>query len=740
MPKLRFRVALGLALALVASAAHATPRGSGVGLGAASEATLLLEIALLLFVGRGLGEVMNRIGQPGVTGQLLAGLILGPSLFGWLLPHLHAVVFPQTPEQKSLLSGLANVGVMMLLLLTGMETDLRLARKVGTPALLVACAGVALPFACGFVLGQFLPDTMLPSGPSRTITSLFLGTALSISSIKIVATVVRDMNFSRRNLGQIIVASAMLEDTIGWIIIAVTLGIAGAGGFAAGALAKTIVGTLLFLVLSYTIGRRCVFWLIRWVNDNFLSEYAVVTAILIVMCLLALITQAIGVNTVLGAFVAGVLVGESPILSRHIEDQLRGLITAFMMPIFFGLSGLSADLTILRDPGILLLTLALIAAASIGKFLGAFAGGVLGRLSGREAVALGSAMNARGSTEVIVASIGLGMGALSKDLYSMIVAMALLTTIAMPPMLRWALRRVPMNEQERARLEKEEIDARGFVSKFERLLIAADDGANGQLATRLAGVVAGRRGIPLTVVRSKPEKADRETLTEIAIDGAKQGHQAVKAAAVDEPAPDKVEVMERSAQARQTIASEAPKGYDILFLGIERMTVKGELSAEVDRLASDFPGPLALVFAGSAQDVSEGDFHTLTPITGTETARRGAELAFAITPPHAGKLRALYVATREDAGKKVGYLRRRAERALIEDVRALAKRYGHGTMTAAVHTDVEPHQAILREAERRGCDLIVLGTNRRVGHHLAFGQTAYNVLRGWKGALVLVVL
>ena len=196
------------------------------------------------------------------------------------------------------------------------------------------------------------------------------------------------MNFMRRNLGQIIVASAIMEDTTGWIIISITLGIAGAGGFALGSLAKTVIGTALFLVLSYTVGRRLVFWLIRWVNDTFVSEYAVVTAILIVMCVMALITQAIGVNTVLGAFVAGVLVGESPILSEQIEDQLRGFITAFMMPIFFGLSGLSADLTILKDPHLALLTVGLVVIASVGKFGGAFAGG---RISGLSAARIAGA-------------------------------------------------------------------------------------------------------------------------------------------------------------------------------------------------------------------------------------------------------------------------------------------------------------------------------------------------------------
>src|SRR6185437_1084521 len=242
--------------------------------------------------------------------------------------------------------------------------------------------------------------------------------------------VVREMNFMRRNLGQIIVASAIMEDTVGWVIISITLGIAGAGGFAIGSLAKTVIGTIVFLIVSYTIGRKLVFWLIRWVNDTFVSEYAVVTAILIVMCLMALTTQAIGVNTVLGAFVAGVLVGESPILSDQIQNELRGFITAFMMPIFFGMSGLSADLTILKDPNLAVLTLGLIAIASLGKFAGAFTGGIVSGLSSRESLALGCGMNARGSTEVIVATIGLTMGALTQNLYTMIVTMAVITTMA----------------------------------------------------------------------------------------------------------------------------------------------------------------------------------------------------------------------------------------------------------------------------------------------------------------------
>src|SRR4029079_10892949 len=217
----------------------------------------------------------------------------------------------------------------------------------------------------------------------RTITSLFLGTALSIASVKIVATVVREMNFLRRTVGQVILGSAIVDDTIGWIIIAVIFGLALQGHVDPLSIGKSVVGTLAFMAFSLTIGRRLVSLIIRWVNDTFVSDFAVITAILLIMGVMALTTHMIGGHSVLGAFVAGILVGESPILTRHIDQQVRGLIIAFFMPVFFGTAGWAADLTVLKDPELLMLTLGLIAIATLGKFGGAFVGGELGGLSRR---------------------------------------------------------------------------------------------------------------------------------------------------------------------------------------------------------------------------------------------------------------------------------------------------------------------------------------------------------------------
>ena len=192
-PALRLVIWLGAVLS-ASSAANAADQPPTV----PSEALFIAQIVLLLLLGRLLGELMQRIGQPAVMGQLIAGVILGPSVFGALWPEAQHAIFPGGHEQKAMLEAVSDLGILMLLLLTGMETDLKLVKRARRAAVSVSAAGIAVPFVCGFVLGQFLPEAMLPHPDQRMITSMFLGTALSVASVKIVAMVVREMNFMRR--------------------------------------------------------------------------------------------------------------------------------------------------------------------------------------------------------------------------------------------------------------------------------------------------------------------------------------------------------------------------------------------------------------------------------------------------------------------------------------------------------------------------------------------------------------
>ncbi len=750
-------VVILLAGAAVAWAAD-TPGGQG-----ASEAVFVVQLVVLMLVGRLLGEALLRLRQPAVMGQLMAGLVLGPSLLGALFPDLQHALFPAAKEQKAMLDGMAQFGVLLILLMTGMETDLKLVKASSRASISASVFGIIIPFACGFALGEFLPDAMIPDPSKRLITSLFLGTALSIASVKIVATVVREMNFLRRTVGQVILGSAIVDDTIGWIIIAMIFGLALQGHVDPLSVAKSVLGTLAFMVFSLTIGRRWVSLAIRWVNDTFVSEYAVITAILVIMGLMALTTHMIGVHAVLGAFVAGILVGESPILTRHIDDQLRGLIIAFFMPVFFGAAGLSADLvTVFRDPQLLLLTLGLIAIATIGKFGGAFVGGELGGLTRREALALATGMNARGSTEVIVATIGLSMGALSQDLFTMIVTMAIVTTLAMPPSLRWALARLPIRKEEKERLEREEMEAKGFVSKLERLLVAVDDSANGQFGSRTAGMIAGTRSMPTTVmhitanktaakkteksedVREKEKAADEEAreraeaAAQLLKDAAEQMNRRKSKAQKTVRALD-VTVIANTTTESAVVAEEAEKGYDLLVVGLDKTTVRDNTGfhANITQLAAGFDGPLVIADArdGLLNDPTDGKLSILVPVNGTEPSRRAAEVAFAMARAARAPVTVLYVAPPANGGRKRS---RGMADALLKDIVALGESYDIDAKTA-VRTEHTADEAVLKEVEKRKHNLIVMGVERRPGEKLFFGETATAVLEKSDRSIVFVV-
>ena len=739
MSRWRWRLLGAAPLALAVTPALAAEGQKGP-----SEFLFVAQLALLMLVGRLLGEIMVRLKQPAVMGQLLAGLALGPSLLGALFPDFQHTIFPAAKEQKAMLDAISQFGVLMLLLLTGMETDLRLVRRTGGTSAIASLAGIIVPFVCGVALGEALPDAMLPDPGKRLITSLFLGTALSIASVKIVATVIREMNFMRRTVGQVILASAIIDDTVGWMITAVIFSLALQGHVDMLSLAQSVLGTLAFMGLSLTIGRRVVFIIIRWVNDVFASDFAVITAILLIMCAMALITDLIGVHTVLGAFVAGILIGESPILTRHIDEQLRGLIIAFFMPVFFGTAGLSADLTILKDPSLLFLTLGLIAIASIGKFGGAFVGGKLAGLTFRELFALGTGMNARGSTEVIVATIGLSMGALSQNLFTMIVTMAVVTTMAMPPTLRWALSRLPMRKDEKQRLEREEMEEKGFVSKMERLLLAVDESDNAKLATRIAGLIAGSGAMPTTVMHIKNDKKTGKGAVEAAKQKAEEAGKTVQEFAERVERTQKPEeksdatldvtTIVETAVKSKAVAEEAEKGYSFMIIGLEKTVARRtEFHDDIAKLAAGFEGPLAVVDAREKllEHPLGAHLNILVPVNGTENSRRAAEVAIAIARASHAPLTALYVAPR---GRKRS---RRYEEAILKDISKLAETYDTDVSTA-VRANVAAEDAILKEFSRKAYNLIVIGAGRRPGEKLFFGDTAAALLEKSGGSLLFV--
>jgi nucleotide-binding universal stress UspA family protein len=347
----------------------------------------------------------------------------------------------------------------------------------------------------------------------------------------------------------------------------------------------------------------------------------------------------------------------------------------------------------------------------------------------------------------------LSLGMLSQNLFTMIVAMAVITTLGMPPMLRWALARLPMGDAERQRLEREAFEEKGFVANLERLLLAVDDSANGRFAARLAGVIAGPRGIPTTVLQLGRDARRGASLEGAASDGTREAEAAVQAgasasAAVPTPGEDakvgKLDVTTRRSakDGKGAVASEARRGYDLLLIGLdEPLGGTGAFHARVARAAAGFDGPLAVLVArGEHLRHPVGSrFSILVPVTGTDASRRAAEVAVALARGTGRPIAALHVAgIQGDAGEMRGISPTRLQQeAILKDVAALGERYGMAVRTA-VRIEPAPEQAILREVRRGGHDLIVMGVNRRPGEVLFFGNVAAAVLNATEASVLFV--
>src|SRR3984893_2257775 len=344
-------------------------------------------------------------------------------------------------------------------------------------------------------------------------------------------------------------------------------------------------------------------------------------------------------------------------------------------------------------------------------------------------------MNAGGATEVIVATVGLSMGVLNQTLFTMIVAMAVMTTMAMPPMLRWALARIPLGADERLRLEREELDARGFVPNLERLLLAVDDSGNGKFASRLAGLIAGSGAKPITVLDLRKGRSHVEEGQEEAIKSAAETVTTLEAHA-EEVEQGSVEVTTRSkkATAHEAVAGEAHKGYDLLVIGIENTrTPTGDLTKEVTRIADGFEGALAVVAAHGTHiaQALQSRSKILVPVNGTEVSRRAVEIALVVARSNDARITALYVTsgTQNSTRKRPrrSSASRRNEEAVLKEVTELADRYDVKVRTA-MRVDVAAEDAIRKEARRGDYDLVILGVTRRPGETLSFGNMAAAVL------------
>jgi Kef-type K+ transport system membrane component KefB len=402
----------------------------------------LAEVVVLVAVARLGGEIALRLGIPQVIGELALGLCLGPSLFGVLWPGGFNALFPADPSQRNLLDITYWLGVVFLVLIAGVGTKLRLVRTSQRAAVASWACGFLLPFALGFALGWFTPADLIGPGISRGVFSLFFGTALSISAIPVIARILMDLNMLNTKVGAIIMSSAVADDTVGWIVLAVVTGLASAEHQVdKGAVATALIGTAALLVFTFTIGQRLVDATIRR-SLRLKSPHMQATVMFLIVFAAGAFTQWIHVHLVLGVFIGGLLISRSKERKamRASRDAVREIGFAFFIPFFFAYTGLKTDFTTLTGHALPIAILAVVLAC-LGKLIGASLGARIGGLSTWESLGVGSGRNARGAMELVIAGIGLSIGILTEPSYATVVLIAIVTTLMAGPMLRFCAKR-----------------------------------------------------------------------------------------------------------------------------------------------------------------------------------------------------------------------------------------------------------------------------------------------------------
>jgi Kef-type K+ transport system membrane component KefB len=465
---------------------------------------VLLDVAVVVAVARLMGRLFLRIRQPAVIGEILGGILLGPSLLGLFPGDLHLVLFP--PDVRPYLTVIAQVGLVLFMFIVGLEVDLSLIRSRRRLATSVSLSSIVLPFGLGVLLALVLypaHDTVRDATVSPVAFGLFLGVAMSITAFPVLARILTERGMHRVPVGVLALACAAIDDVVAWSLLAVVVAVAVGGtmGGVGSILALTVVyGVVMFVVVRPLLARTAQ----RFRAAGRLTP-DVLAVVLVGLLLSAAATEAIGIHAIFGAFVFGAIMPRSePGLTRTVLERLEQVSLLLFLPVFFVVAGLQVDVRGVGLAGLGELGLILLVAIG-GKFLGAAAAARLQRVPQRQAAALGVLMNTRGLTEIVILQIGAQLGVLDQQLFTLMVLMALITTVMTEPLLRWVYpdRMVRRDIAAAERAELGDADAFG-------VLVSVPDGTAdaGRLADLASGLVGGERPARIVLVRLLPAARD----------------------------------------------------------------------------------------------------------------------------------------------------------------------------------------------------------------------------------------
>jgi len=668
--------------------------------------TLILQLALLIFASRLLAELFKRFDQPAVLGELLAGMILGPSILGTIWPQAEAVLFPKDPSQPvhmNLLEAFAWISMILLVFLTGLETDLRMAWRSSRTALSISLFGLIFPCVLGFGLGLMVPDNLLIDKDQRVLFAAFLATTMTITALPVLAKILLDLGLLKRNVGIIAISAGVADDTVGWVVLSLLGGVATLGYFEWPAFWRVAGLGALFLVgcpiLIFPFIRR----VLKFVDDKKLLPGSDLAVLLTFGFVMAAITDRIGLHPLLGAFIAGCMVKLCPRLNPRSVEHLEAVVNAYFSPIFFGFVGVKLNMSEFHNWG---LAAAVIGVAVAGKLLGCTLGGLLAGLDRREALAVGVGMNARGAMGLVAALIGLTLHVFSEEMYSLVVLMCVVTTLMTPPLLRWLASRIRISEQERVRFE-DETSFQNFRKDRLKVLVPMAGGINAERALSLAAPMTRYQGSTLGILHVETGRGTNASDVFARAEVLAKAWQVV---------PQR---RKESAAAPAEAIGAASVGSDVVMLGAagtQRPLHEDALVAVLEQCRSH------IVVLKGRGDAPHSYNNILVPSDGSPAAQLAFEFAAGYAEEVGARLTLLHVyeTAAEKPRAQIPYSARPGGTEDLEQ-HAAALREGLTPLLRRLKVEVEVkviegdfvNSAIIHEAHAGDYDLVVLGAARR---------------------------
>jgi Kef-type K+ transport system membrane component KefB len=395
---------------------------------------LVLQLTVILALCRIVGSLFRKIGQPRVVGEMFAGILLGPSLLGWILPNASAYLFP--PASLGFLNALAQIGVVVFMFLVGLGINPKELKNHGHAAVLTSHVSITMPFVLAAFLALYLYPRLSDDGVAFTSFALFMGSAMSVTAFPVLARILIERGQLQSRLGTVAIASAAVDDVTGWCILAYIV-VLTRSAHSGTSIWVTIGGIVVFtLIMIYGVQRLLGGLETSYQKWGGLSENRLAFMMLMVFTA-ALCTERLGLHLLFGSFMMGAIMPKEPKFVQYILDRFETVTVTLLLPLFFAFTGLRTNVALVKGPEMWIYCGLIVLVATVGKLGGSTLASWLTGMPIREAAGLGTLMNTRGLMELVILDIGLDIKVISPALFSMMVVMALVTTFMATPLLEW---------------------------------------------------------------------------------------------------------------------------------------------------------------------------------------------------------------------------------------------------------------------------------------------------------------